>query len=319
MTGIERARTRVVVLAGGGSSEREISFASGKNVKAALEEAGFDDVTMMDPAEEGFVSHLAQGSFDVAFIALHGAGGEDGKVQSVLEFLDIPYTASDVISSACAADKDISKLLYERAGIPIAPGVALVRGQAYDLDEIVSIVGEESFVKPAVDGSSYGVTYVKHPEELEQAIDYAFTFGDKVLIEKRIEGTEISVGVYGADELEALPIVEIRKQENADFYDLSVKYISPEQVHRIPAQIAPGDYARAQELACRAHRALGCFGISRSDFIVSADGPIILETNTIPGMTDTSLYPDEIRHTDHLTFPEVAASLIEMAFDRAGK
>ena len=222
-------------------------------------------------------------------------------------------------SSALAADKDLSKVMYERAGIPVAPGVSLVRGQSYDLDEILSIVGDHCFVKPAVNGSSYGITYVKKAEDLQAAIAIAFSYGDKVLIEKRIEGTEITVGVYGGDDLRALPIVEILKQEDADFFDLRVKYISPDKIHRIPAQISKGDYVRAQELACAAHRALGCMSVSRSDFIVSEEGPVILETNTIPGMTDTSLYPDEIRHTDDLTFPEVCASFIQMAIDRAEK
>ena len=127
------------------------------------------------------------------------------------------------------------------------------------------------------------------------------------------------MGVYGGDNLRALPIVEILKQEDADFFDLRVKYISPDKIHRIPAQISEADYSRAQELACAAHRALGCMSVSRSDFIVSEEGPVILETNTIPGMTGTSLYPDEIRHTDDLKFPEVCASFIQMAIDRAEK
>ena len=143
-------------------------------------------------------------------------------------------------------------------------------------------------------------------------------YGDKVLVEKCIEGTEITVGVYGEDDVRALPIVEIRKPEDCEFYDLDVKYVDPTDIHRIPAQISPENYARAQELACAAHKALGCLGISRSDFIVSEDGPVILETNTIPGMTDTSLYPDEIRHTDDMTFPQVCDSLIRMGLRRAG-
>lgn len=319
MAEINRAKMRVAVLAGGRSSEREISFSSGKNVVDALRTAGFGEVEMLDPASATFLSDLTGGSFDVAFIALHGEGGEDGKIQSVLDFCGIPYTGSDVTSSALAADKDLSKVMYERAGIPVAPGVSLVRGQSYDLDEILSIVGDHCFVKPAVNGSSYGITYVKKAEDLQAAIDVAFSYGDKVLIEKRIEGTEITVGVYGGDDLRALPIVEILKQEDADFFDLRVKYISPDKIHRIPAQISEEDYVRAQELACAAHRALGCMSVSRSDFIVSEEGPVILETNTIPGMTDTSLYPDEIRHADDLTFPEVCASFIQMAIDRAEK
>ena len=314
---VAREDARIAVLAGGSSSERDISLASGGNVVTALHEAGFGYVELVDPASDGFVHHLADGSFDAAFIAMHGAGGEDGKIQSLLEYLGIPYTGSDVTASACAADKDLSKLLYARAGIPIAPGVTLKQGDTIDVDEILSVVGEKCFVKPAVNGSSYGITYVKRAEDLLPAIEYAFTFDTKVLIERKVEGVEITVGVYGGSSVEALPIVEILQQEDAEFFDLRVKYISPDKIHRIPAQISEADYARAQELACRAHRALGCFGLSRSDFIVSADGPVILETNTIPGMTDTSLFPDEIRHTDHLVFPEVCASLIEMAVERS--
>ncbi len=316
MAEFDREIARIAVLAGGSSSESDISLASGANVVEALKEAGFGHVELMNPASEGFLRNMEEGRYDAAFIAMHGAGGEDGKIQSVMEFLGIPYTGSGVTASACAADKDISKLLYARAGIPIAPGVTIERGDDIDIDAIVQVVGEKSFVKPAVNGSSYGITYVKRAEDLMAAIEYAFTFDNKVLIEKKVEGVEITVGVYGADEVEALPIVEILKQEDAEFFDLRVKYISPDKIHRIPAQISNEDYVCAQELACRAHEALGCFGLSRSDFIVSADGPVILETNTIPGMTDTSLFPDEIRHTDHLAFPEVCASLIEMAVKR---
>ena len=191
-------------------------------------------------------------------------------------------------------------------------------GDEVDIDHIVEVCGERCFVKPAVNGSSYGISLVHEPSELPAAIAKAFEYGDKVLVEKCIEGTEITVGVYGEDDVRALPIVEIRKPKDCEFYDLDVKYVDPTDIHRIPAQISPENYTRAQELACAAHKALGCLGISRSDFIVSEDGPVILETNTIPGMTDTSLYPDEIRHTDDMTFPQVCDSLIRMGLRRAG-
>lgn len=311
-----REEMRIVVLAGGISEEREISFSSGGNAAAALREAGYGRVELLDPAEDDFLARLAAGAFDAAFIALHGKGGEDGMIQSILEFMHIPYTGSDVIASASAADKDLSKIIYAHAGIPIAPGVALTRGDEVDIEEIVAVVGEKSFVKPAVNGSSYGVTLVKDPSELSHAIEVAYRYSDKVLVEKCIEGIEITVGVFG-DEPRALPIVEIRRPEDCEFFDLRVKYISPDQIHRIPAQIPEHDYARAQELAVTAHRGLGCSGLSRSDFIVSEDGPIILETNTIPGMTDTSLFPDEVRHAD-MAFSDVCDALIRLALDRAG-
>lgn len=312
-----REAMRIVVLAGGISDEREISQASGANVATALAEAGYGVVDMMDPADENFLSELSQGEYDAAFIALHGLGGEDGMIQSVLEYLHIPYTGSGVAASACAADKDISKVLYEHAGIPIAKGVVVERGDAVDADELAEQLGGEMFVKPAVNGSSYGVSCVKSPSELDGALEVAFEHGDKALVEQRLVGTEITVGVYEGEELVALPVVEIRKQEGSEFYDLNVKYIDPELVHRIPAQLDPNDYARAQELACAAHRALGCSGFSRSDFIVTHDGPVILETNTIPGMTDTSLYPDEVRHAG-MKFSEVCDRLVELALERAG-
>lgn len=312
-----REAMRIVVLAGGISDEREISQASGANVATALTEAGYGVVDMMDPADENFLNELSQGEYDAAFIALHGLGGEDGMIQSVLEYLHIPYTGSGVTASACAADKDISKVLYEHAGIPIAKGVVVERGDAVDAEKLAEQLGGEMFVKPAVNGSSYGVSCVKSSSELDGALEVAFEHGDKALVEQRLVGTEITVGVYEGEELAALPVVEIRKQEGSEFYDLNVKYIDPELVHRIPAQLAPNDYARAQELACAAHRALGCSGFSRSDFIVTHDGPVILETNTIPGMTDTSLYPDEVRHAG-MKFSEVCDRLVELALERAG-
>lgn len=312
-----RSDMRIAVLAGGISDEREISRNSGKNVCAALVEAGFGTVEMLDPADDGFIDQLRDGSFDVAFIAMHGKGGEDGQIQSVLEYCHIPYTGSGVIASACAADKAVSKALYERAGIPVARDCVVAAGTVVDPATVVADLGEELFVKPAVNGSSYGVSFVHGADELLPAIERAAEHGGKVLVEQRLVGTEITVGVYDApDWLRALPVVEIRKQEDAEFYDLNVKYIDPSQVHRIPAQIAPADYALAQELACRAHEALGCTGFSRSDFIVTENGPVILETNTIPGMTDTSLYPDEVRHAG-MAFSDVCARLVELALDGA--
>ncbi len=311
------AATRVAVLAGGRSSEREISFSSGRAVAEALAEAGYTQVDMVDPAAEGAIVQLAQGGYDVAFIALHGAGGEDGAIQGALEWLGIPYTGSGVIASACAADKDVSKLIYRRAGIPTAPDLVLHRDEVVNPDEVLAAVGPECFVKPAVNGSSYGVTPASTPEELAHALEVAFTYDEKVVVEKRVRGVEITVGVLGNDDPHALPIVEINPGENAAFYDLKVKYEPFELHHICPARLEPEVYARAQQLAAKAHAALGCRGLSRSDFIVSPeDGPVILETNTIPGMTADSLFPDEGRHAG-IPFPELCHQLVELALVRA--
>ena len=315
----QRSDMKIAVLAGGISDERNISLESGKNARAALEAAGYGTVDLIDTAAPGFLTDLANGSYDVAFLALHGKGGEDGTMQGALELLGIPYTGSDSIASACAVDKDLAKLLYARAGIPVAAGVALLRSDSPDIDAIVETVGRQSFVKPAVNGSSFGVKLVKDPSELADAIAFSHEYGDKILVEERLVGTEVTVGVIGDGEtLRALPVVEIRMPKSADFYDLDVKYVDPTDIHRIPAEIPQDVYEQVQEYACAAHRALGCYGISRTDFIVTGRGPVALETNTIPGMTSTSLFPDEIRHAG-ATFEDACAELVDLALKRAAR
>ena len=316
----DRGAISVVVLAGGTSDEREVSIASGKNAVRALVEAGYGTVNMIDPADEGFLSKLDSGSYDVAFIALHGERGEDGGIQDVLEFLGLPYTGSGPLASACAMDKDFAKLLYRRSGIPVPDDVVLMRGDDIDLEDIVAHVGTQCFVKPAVNGSSFGISLVEDPFELREAIDRAFRYGDKVLVEQRVMGTEITVAVLGDGQtLRPLPVIEICTPRDSPFYDYDVKYIDPADIHIVPARI-PDDVARhAGDLACRAHEALGCYGLSRSDFIISEEsGPVILETNTIPGMTDASLFPDAARHAG-IPFSEVCRELVDLALERGAR
>ena len=319
MSGKSPKNTRVVVLAGGHSAEKDVSLSSGKNVASACAEAGYAAVDLLDPAADGFIQNLQEGNYDVAFVAMHGEGGEDGKIQGLLEWFGLPYVGSDVTASACGADKNISKLLYAQEGLPIARGCVVKRGDAIDVEAIVSELGEKLFVKPAVNGSSYGISLVKSKGELLDAIELAIANDEagKALVEQCIEGVEVTVGVYGDDDIVALPVVEIRKPQDCEFYDSSVKYIDPSLVHRIPADIDEASYKMVQELAIDAHKALGCFGFSRTDFIVSEAGPVILETNTIPGMTDASLFPDEVRHAG-MSFSQVCDGLIQMALKRAG-
>lgn len=313
----DRTDMRIVVLAGGSSHEREVSLASGRNAVVALRKAGFGSVELMDPANPRVLTELADRRPDVVFLALHGKGGEDGTVQGALEFLNLPYTGSNSMASACAVDKDLAKILYARAGVPTAPGIPFMEGDPIDVDAVVEELGCELFVKPAINGSSYGVRLVKNPGDLADAVAYAHGFGDKVLVEQRVVGTEVTVGVLGdGSTLRALPVVEICTPEHCEFYDLDVKYVDPTDIHRIPARLDEATYGRVQELAVRAHRSIGCFGFSRSDFIVSDRGPVILETNTIPGMTPTSLFPDEVRHAG-FTFAEACAELVDLAIERA--
>lgn len=314
-----RQDLRIAVLAGGTSDEREISLASGKNVVHALTEAGYGSVELIDPAAPTFLEHMTGDRWDAAFIALHGIGGEDGRIQHVLEFLGIPYTASSPLASGIAMDKDLSKLLYRRAGLPVAPSVTFGHADMPPLEEIVAVVGEQSFVKPVVNGSSYGISLAKDPSELANAIEVAFEHGEKVMVEKRVFGTECSVATVGDGEtLRALPVVEILVPEQSEFYDLEVKYADPKDLHRIPACLPENVYTQVQEIACRAHEALGLYGISRTDVIVTEDGPVILETNNIPGMTPESLVPDEARHAG-IPFSELCAELVDLALKRAGR
>lgn len=314
-----RQDLRIAVLAGGTSDEREISLESGKNVVHALTEAGYGSVELIDPAAPTFLEHMTGDGWDAAFIALHGIGGEDGRIQHVLEFLGIPYTASSPLASGIAMDKDLSKLLYRRAGLPVAPSVTFGHADMPPLEEIVAVVGEQSFVKPVVNGSSYGISLAKDPSELANAIEVAFEHGEKVMVEKRVFGTECSVAAVGDGEtLRALPVVEILVPEQSEFYDLEVKYADPKDLHRIPACLPENVYTQVQEIACRAHEALGLYGISRTDVIVTEDGPVILETNNIPGMTPESLVPDETRHAG-IPFSELCAELVDLALKRAGR
>ncbi|MGN0076188.1 MAG: D-alanine--D-alanine ligase [Parafannyhessea sp.] len=309
----------VVVLAGGWSDEREISLQSGRACQKALGQAGFEKVDFLDVAEPDFVKKLADGNYDVAFVAMHGRYGEDGCIQGLLEIMHIPYTFSGVLASATGTEKEVAKSIYRSAGIPVPEGVDLKGDTQVDdkmAAELVNKLGLPIFVKPAANGSSFGVSRVTSADELAAAVAKAGSEGDRVLVESCIEGTEISVPVIGNDNPHALPIIEV--VTGADFYDSKVKYEPSALHHVIPARLPEAAYAKAQELAVRAHKALGCLGASRSDFIVKSDGtPVILETNTIPGMTESSLMPDSARH-EGIEFPELCRKFVEYALEAHG-
>lgn len=314
MTRDEIKKLHVALLYGGWSDERGVSKDSADNCFAALKEAGFAHVDMLDVAAPDFVATLASGSYDVAFIAMHGRFGEDGCIQGLLEILHIPYTFSGVMASAIGTNKDTAKEIYRAAGIPVPEGT-VVEGSAADdpalCHELVARYGLPLFVKPSANGSSFGVSRVNREEELASAIRTAASEGDNVLVEALVEGTEITVPVIGTNELEALPIVEI--SFDSEFYDVKVKYEPGSLHHIIPARLSEETTKRAQELAKRAHRALGCRGASRCDFIVKADGtPVLLEINTIPGMTERSLLPDSARAAG-IPFSELCTRFVEWA------
>ncbi|WP_365903517.1 D-alanine--D-alanine ligase [uncultured Parolsenella sp.] len=245
MEGIESKK--VAVLCGGWSDEREVSISSGTASAQALREAGFVQVDLLDIADKDFVHTIADGGYDVAFVALHGRYGEDGCVQGFLELLGIPYTCSSVLASALATDKAMAKDIYREHGIPTPKEVCLLRGDEYDVVDLVGCVGLPCFVKPVSSGSSYGITRVKEASELADAIEEAFKFDTRILVEAAVVGTEITVPVLGNERAQALEAIEVRYE--TEFYDLSVKYEDPSKHHVIPPRAARGR-RRARQGAC---------------------------------------------------------------------
>ncbi len=310
---------RVVVLLGGRSAEREVSLNTGAQVAAALEGRGFR-VVKVDTGAPGFVSEIESAAADVAFICLHGRFGEDGTVQGLLELLDLPYVGSGVLASALAMNKVMSKHFYATAGLKSPDYVVVRRGVPYDVAGITARLGDKTVVKPADEGSSVGMTIVSDPAELPDAIGFAFGFDPLVLVERFESGAEVTVGVIGNDDPFALPTLEI-VPENA-FYDYESKYVPGMSRHIIPARVSEAARMECQRLAVEAHRLLGCAGMSRSDTIVTQEGEVfLLETNTIPGMTKTSLLPDAAAAAG-IPFPELCERLVGLALadwsDRRG-
>jgi D-alanine-D-alanine ligase len=294
---VSKRALRVALLYGGTSGEREVSIASGNGVREVLEEEGFS-VTPIDTAEAGFVDRLLESAPDVAFIALHGKGGEDGCVQGLLEVLGIPYTHSGVSASAFAMDKRVSKLLYQSCGLATAEFVVLNRDgfEEGGPDFLPTSIGLPCVVKPVSDGSSLGVSIARTSEELGRALDAAFALGDSALVERFVAGVEVTVPVLGAGQRDAfaLPVIEIVPKN--EFYDYESKYAEGGSEHIIPARISAKETEACKRAAVRAHVALGCAGVSRTDMIVTEDGdPCLIETNTVPGMTRTSLIPEDAK------------------------
>lgn len=312
MPGIDPRSCRVALLAGGRSNEREISLASGDGAREALQAAGFS-VVDIDPANPDDLKRLIEEHFDVAFLCLHGKYGEDGTVQGLLDIVGIPYTCSGVWSSALAMDKPKAKVFYEKAGVPTPPSVTVRKGETVDVSVIVEKLGEHVVVKPGNEGSAIGVFIVEGQASIEKALSKALEIDDEVLIERYISGTELTVAVLGNEDAVALPIIEIIPK--SAFYDFESKYAADGSQHICPARL-PEDVARkVQNEAVKAHKALSCSGTSRSDFILEEDGSCwCLETNTIPGMTATSLLPDAARAAG-MSFPDLCKKLIELALE----
>lgn len=299
----------VAVLMGGFSSERPVSLSSGAACADALEAEGYR-VTRVDAGRD-VAAVLAELRPDVAFNALHGPFGEDGTIQGILEYLEIPYTHSGVLASALAMDKAQAKHVAQASGIPVAEALVMDR-HAFGSEHPMK---PPYVVKPVREGSSFGVVIVQedqsHPPQVITSSEWRY--GDRVMVERYIAGRELTCGVMGDV---ALGVTEIIPQGHA-FYDYDSKYVKGGSRHVIPAEISPNIYQKVQTLALRAHQAIGCRGVSRSDFRFDdrgdGEGEVIwLEINTQPGMTPTSLVPEMAQHAG-LRFGEFLKWMVEDA------
>ena len=305
--------SRVAVLYGGMSTEREVSHATGLEVIAALREAGFN----VSPVEVGEDLNAVLAALrpkpDAVFNALHGRFGEDGAIQGVLDWLGIPYTHSGVRASAVAMDKVAAKALFASAGLPIA------RGHTIDINDLATRdpLPLPYVVKPASEGSSVGVEIIRAGNNRRTEVARSWQFGRTALVEEYIPGRELTVGVMGD---RALAVTEILADAGA-FYDYESKYAAGGSRHVVPARLHPDVYDQAMSVALSAHRVLGCRGATRCDFRYDdTDGEpgrlVLLEINTQPGLTRTSLLPEQAAHLG-MSFPELCAWMVENAACRA--
>jgi D-alanine-D-alanine ligase len=307
-------KLRLALLIGGLSNERGISLKSGAEVEKALNPERYT-IERYDIKEDLPRLVADAGRIDVALIILHGRYGEDGTVQGLLELLGIPYQGSKVLGSAIAINKRLSKELYRSAGLPVARDKVIRRREGLDVGSIVDGLGWPLVVKPCQEGSSIGIRIVRDEKTLASAALEALTLDEEVLLEEYIQGREITVGILGNDTLEALPIVEIIPSEKYEFFDTEAKYEEKASQEICPAELPEAITRQAQEYALKAHRALQLRGYSRTDMIVRGEDIFLLETNTIPGMTRTSLFPQAAQAVG-LTFSALLDRLIELALEK---
>lgn len=351
-----RGRLRVAVLMGGISSERDVSLSTGRQILESLDRAKYDvigvdaalmpgstrdvlrgadqEVQAVAEARDALLGSSGLASMehiicadvrtrpDVVMIALHGKFGEDGTIQGMLELLGIPYTGSGVLASALAMDKSMAKKVMSADGIPVPESVDFVcRDSTWDRESVASRVaalGYPVIVKPSRQGSTIGMTKVTGPAGLNNAIELAACYDDRIVVERFIEGTELTVGVLGNEAPFALPVIEIVPQKG--FYDYEAKYTPGATEEIVPARISSEAAEIAQRIALAAHKCLDCRGMSRVDMIYSREeeAMFVLEVNTIPGMTPTSLLPRAAAAAG-IGFSRLLDMLIEYALEGGGR
>ena len=304
-------KIRLALIAGGTSGEREVSLKGAAEVEQALNKDKYE-VVRYDPATD--LARLAADAeqLDTAFILLHGIHGEDGTVQGMLELLGIPYQGAGVLGSALAMDKNLAKVMYRLHGLPIAAWEMASKEHITDSAPLLAKLSLPVVVKPIRQGSSLGMSVVRTAEQLSPALSTAFEHDNQVMVEEFIQGREITVGVLGNDELTPLPLVEIIPDAKYDFFDYEAKYQPGATREVCPAEVDDSIRDKAQQYGLAAHQALQLRGYSRTDMIIRDDEIFLLETNTIPGMTPTSLLPQAAAQAG-LDFPALLDQLIALA------
>lgn len=306
---------KIGILIGGPSTERAVSLKSGKAVCDTLSQLGLDTVAIdikTDKIDEN-INLIKSYKINLAFLALHGRFGEDGQIQEILGILKIPYTGSGIMASRLAMDKIASRQILEAYGLSVP---------RYKVEDRFSYSGDWKMhnnnfalslvIKPATHGSSIGLSVVDKKEDLDKAVDLAFSFDEKIIIEEYIKGRELTVGIL--DE-RALPVIEIVPKKR--FFDYQAKYQTGMTDYIVPARLTAKVTRDIQKAALLAHKLLGCFGCSRVDMILSSDNkPFILEVNTIPGLTETSLLPKAAKVAG-IGFRQLCLKLIRLAYDKA--
>ena len=316
----------IAIIAGGNSSEYEVSMKSGKNIYDEVDETRYNKYLVVlkerdwhveigeekYPVDKNDFSFTRNGEkilFDFAYITIHGVPGENGLLQGYLDMMGVPYGCCNVLASALTFDKHTCNTYLKSYGVNVADSVMLIRGMAYDVNEIINEVGLPCFVKPNAEGSSFGVTKVKEAAQLEDALKKAFALCREVLIETFIDGTELTCGVVKAGDMDiTMPIAEVVPKN--EFFDFEAKYDPTKSDEIIPARISPELTNRIKTLSSMIYDILRCEGIIRVDYIVREDEIFMLEVNTTPGMTSNSFVPKMVRAMGG-TLREVLTKIID--------
>ena len=316
----------IAIIAGGNSSEYEVSMKSGKNIYDEVDETRYNKYLVVlkerdwhveigeekYPVDKNDFSFTRNGEkilFDFAYITIHGVPGENGLLQGYLDMMGVPFGCCNVLASALTFDKHTCNTYLKSYGVNVADSVMLIRGMAYDVNEIINEVGLPCFVKPNAEGSSFGVTKVKEAAQLEDALKKAFALCREVLIETFIDGTELTCGVVKAGDMDiTMPIAEVVPKN--EFFDFEAKYDPTKSDEIIPARISPALTNRIKTLSSLIYDILRCEGIIRVDYIVREDEIFMLEVNTTPGMTSNSFVPKMVRAMGG-TLREVLTKIID--------